>query len=134
MTMFDCAHCGDRHHVNDFCASGPMSADPAANYWHMTTPPDETGSVGTETRERRSAPSLYPEADTTAGVGESQAVAIIRSLIAGWEVVEPEVNNLFVIQQARTGLHYDGPPDFAIALNEARAFLAALSPLDGGKP
>lgn len=29
MSMFDCAHCGDRHHVNDFCATGPMSAEPA---------------------------------------------------------------------------------------------------------
>lgn len=28
MAMFDCAHCGDRHHVNDFCATGPMSAEP----------------------------------------------------------------------------------------------------------
>lgn len=25
MAMFDCFHCGDRHHVNDFCATGPMA-------------------------------------------------------------------------------------------------------------
>jgi hypothetical protein len=25
MAMFNCHHCGDRHHVNDFCATGPMS-------------------------------------------------------------------------------------------------------------
>jgi len=24
MAMVDCTHCGDRHHVNDFCATGPM--------------------------------------------------------------------------------------------------------------
>ena len=30
MSMFDCTHCGDRHHVNDFCATGPMSAEPVA--------------------------------------------------------------------------------------------------------
>lgn len=30
MAMFDCAHCGDSHHVNDFCATGPMSAGPVA--------------------------------------------------------------------------------------------------------
>lgn len=29
MTMYHCYHCGDQHHVNDFCASGPMAVDPA---------------------------------------------------------------------------------------------------------
>lgn len=29
--MFDCYHCGDHHHVNDFCAIGPMAPrDPDA--------------------------------------------------------------------------------------------------------
>jgi len=27
--MFDCPHCGDTHHVNDFCATGPMSQQTA---------------------------------------------------------------------------------------------------------
>ena len=29
MSMFDCPHCGDTHHVNDFCATGPMSQQAA---------------------------------------------------------------------------------------------------------
>lgn len=29
MTMFDCPYCHDRHHVNDFCATGPMSLSAA---------------------------------------------------------------------------------------------------------
>lgn len=57
-----------------------------------------------------------------------QARKLLGEMVAGWDMVEPEVNALFVKHQARTGLHYDGPPDFAIALNAARAFLSSIGP------
>ena len=61
--------------------------------------------------------------DWLLGEHEKDAEAL-RALVKGWEAVEPEVNNLFLIQHARTGLHYDGPQDFAVALKAARARLA----------
>ena len=36
--MFDCPHCGDTHHVNDFCAAGPMSPQPSTPMTPPMTP------------------------------------------------------------------------------------------------
>jgi hypothetical protein len=55
MSMFDCPHCHDRHHINDFCATGPMSMAFTVRSYSMPRTAVETGSVGTEA-EGRSAP------------------------------------------------------------------------------
>lgn len=105
----------------------------------MTTPAAETGSVGTETRERRSAPSLYPEADTTAGVGESLREQIAR-IIDPWAFKHWQ--SLYDYCQlsgdddaaARKTAEWAHGKERDEALDKADRILAlaALSPLDGG--
>lgn len=39
-SMFDCYHCGDRHHVNDFCATGPLGGHVVSPCGAVTESPD----------------------------------------------------------------------------------------------
>jgi hypothetical protein len=49
----------------------------------------------------------------------------VKALIDGWDKVASVVNNAFLIEYSRTGRVYEGPEDFAEALEAARAFLRA---------
>ncbi len=73
MSMFDCPHCGDTHHVNDFCATGPMSQQAAPSNANTSG----LGDVGLSETYRFAYESIRNGAP---GLSDATCAAIARSI------------------------------------------------------